>query len=97
MTEEQMRWKCGCCDTITIRKDLLVAPNPFLPQDIILGCPVCKTVDDFTAVCDEPGCTQEGTCGFPTDAGYRRTCSEHSEWGQARVRAAASLQETKNA
>lgn len=93
MNDEQKPWKCECCSTITLRKDLLVAPNPFLPHDIILGCPVCKTVDDFTAVCDEPGCTQEGTCGFPTADGYRRTCSEHSEWGRARVAAALAARE----
>ena len=29
--------------------------------------------------CDEPGCTREGTCGWPTDGGYRRTCYKHWE------------------
>jgi len=27
--------------------------------------------------CDEPGCEQEATCGWPSDAGYRRTCGHH--------------------
>lgn len=27
--------------------------------------------------CDEPGCRQEATCGFPTPHGYRRTCGRH--------------------
>ena len=28
--------------------------------------------------CDEPGCTAEATCGFPTnEGGYRRTCGKH--------------------
>ncbi len=27
--------------------------------------------------CDEPGCNKQGTCGWPSDTGYRRTCSEH--------------------
>ena len=27
--------------------------------------------------CDEPGCEQEATCGWPSDAGYRRTCGGH--------------------
>lgn len=30
--------------------------------------------------CDEPGCTKEATAGFPTDEGYRRTCSDHIRW-----------------
>lgn len=29
------------------------------------------------ALCDEPDCYKEVTCGFPTDDGYRSTCSEH--------------------
>jgi hypothetical protein len=27
--------------------------------------------------CDEPGCTEDGTCGWPTESGYRRTCYRH--------------------
>jgi hypothetical protein len=27
--------------------------------------------------CDEPGCEQEATCGWPSDTGYRRTCGPH--------------------
>jgi hypothetical protein len=29
------------------------------------------------AQCDEPGCTRRVTCGWPSGAGYRQTCSEH--------------------
>lgn len=30
------------------------------------------------AECDEPGCHQQATCGWPDSAGgYRRTCGEH--------------------
>lgn len=28
-------------------------------------------------LCDEPGCGNANTCGFPGTQGYRRTCSEH--------------------
>lgn len=31
-------------------------------------------------LCDEPGCYQHVSCGFPTDGGYRRTCSDHSNF-----------------
>ena len=32
-------------------------------------------------LCDEPGCYEETSCGFPTDdGGYRRTCTEHSKY-----------------
>lgn len=27
--------------------------------------------------CDEPGCKEEATCGWPADIGYRRTCAKH--------------------
>lgn len=27
--------------------------------------------------CDEPGCDQRTSCGFPTPNGYRRTCGAH--------------------
>ena len=27
--------------------------------------------------CDEPGCRKRGTCGAPTEDGYRRTCGDH--------------------
>lgn len=27
--------------------------------------------------CDEPGCTKQQSCGWPSDAGYRLTCGEH--------------------
>lgn len=29
------------------------------------------------AQCDEPRCKKQATCGAPTKAGYRRTCSKH--------------------
>jgi hypothetical protein len=39
--------------------------------------------------CDEPGCMEDGTMGWPTrpggtgpNGGYRRTCFEHSKYGE---------------
>lgn len=33
--------------------------------------------------CDEPGCYEYTSCGWPTeDGGYRQTCSEHSKFGE---------------
>lgn len=43
----------------------------------VLGWPnpkICKA-----SQCDEPKCKERATCGFPTDNGYRRTCSKHSK------------------
>jgi len=42
--------------------------------------------------CDEPGCLDDGTMGWPTrpggtmgNKGYRRTCWEHSDFGETRA------------
>lgn len=32
---------------------------------------------DKEEMCDEPGCKEPTSCGFPTPNGYRRTCGEH--------------------
>jgi len=43
-----------------------------------LNCPEWHTETcEFQVRCDEPGCKRETTCGFPTESGYRQTCSEH--------------------
>jgi hypothetical protein len=40
--------------------------------------------DDMPAICDEPGCLEFVSCGFPTkDGGYRCTCHEHYKKLQA--------------
>jgi hypothetical protein len=57
---------------------VLKAPNPFLPEEEIWGCPECKAVNTIVAVCDEPGCWAETSCGTPTPSGYRRTCGKHA-------------------
>lgn len=36
--------------------------------------------DILPPICDEPGCIKEGTCGWPTDSGYRMTCYGHSDF-----------------
>lgn len=73
------RWMCEECERIFEDSELLIAPNPFNPEAEIVGCPFCKSVDQFSEICDEPGCNMVTTCGFPTPIGYRRTCSKHSQ------------------
>ena len=36
-------------------------------------------IKEVLGLCDEPGCFKNVSCGFPTEAGYRHTCSEHSK------------------
>lgn len=71
------KWKCEECNTITDEDGLLIADNPFLTTNIIVGCPVCFSVNSMAAACDEYGCEKLAACGFPTDEGYRNTCGEH--------------------
>lgn len=84
MDDSRMRWRCRVCNHISTSTELLTAPSPFDPTDALTACPNCKVCDEgFEALCDEPGCTLEAGCGWPTgdmtDAwgGYRRTCSRH--------------------
>jgi hypothetical protein len=83
MTEREAmrRWECEVCETISARKDLLSAPNPFDDREEILGCPQCKSVEGFTAICEIEACTKEATCGGPSSDGvYRSTCGAHADW-----------------
>ena len=74
-------WRCTECDKISAERDLLRAPNPFHVELEICGCPHCFGVECFDEVCDEPGCEQPSSCGWPSSSGYRRTCGEH--WRKA--------------
>lgn len=58
-------------------EDVLIAKNPFDPDDFVTGCPLCKQINTITYACDEEGCWADATCGTPTAAGYRRTCGKH--------------------
>jgi len=72
-------WQCKECSAQVLEADMLAAPSPFDSAYTLWACPKCKQCDEgFFQICDEPGCNQEATCGWPTnDGGYRRTCSEH--------------------
>lgn len=77
-TGAQRRWRCTECNFIATRPEMLEACNPFDNETTILGCPKCKSVDSFAGdLCDEPGCDNDAHCGWPSPAGYRRTCSGH--------------------
>lgn len=34
-------------------------------------------IKEALSLCDEPGCFNEISCGWPSENGYRTTCSEH--------------------
>jgi hypothetical protein len=66
----ECRWHGG-------KVEMLTARHPFDDEDLVYGCPRCKSVDSLSVACDEPGCKSEVSCGTPTPDGYRQTCSEH--------------------
>jgi len=70
---------CNFCNHTMPEAAMLMAPSPFNPDETLYACPNCKQCDEgFRELCDEPGCTKDATCGWPTpDGGYRRTCAEH--------------------
>jgi hypothetical protein len=77
------RLECTICGAHTTSTQLLRAPNPFDRQLEITGCPVCRNVENFERLCDEPGCRFKCTAGEPTGdetdewGGYKMSCSEH--------------------
>ena len=71
------QWRCMECDSRIDEGQMLEAENPFEKGETIFGCPVCKTIGNFTQICDVMGCEAEATCGTPTPIGYRRTCGFH--------------------
>ena len=34
-------------------------------------------IKEALSLCDEPGCFDEISCGWPSENGYRRTCGKH--------------------
>ena len=38
-----------------------------------------KKLKDALGLCDEPGCFNYFSCGWPSDDGYRTTCGKHYE------------------
>ena len=79
------KWKCCSCGGISVEADLLEGTNPFDETMKIIGCPICKDVVGFTEICDEPDCVRDASCGFPTPAGYRRTCGDHMRAAEQRL------------
>ena len=72
-----MLWRCGDCGWKGQSAEMLEAKHPFRSHETVVGCPDCGAMDEFENLCDEPGCSKEAGCGFPTPDGYRRTCYEH--------------------
>jgi hypothetical protein len=76
------RWRCKECNGICDNDQLLWGKSPFSDTGLC-GCPHCKSVECVEQLCDEPGCLESATCGWPTgNGGYRRTCYAHSKFAK---------------
>lgn len=82
MGEKPRRWRCLECDWQGGNDDLLAAEHPFQHDTKIAGCPQCREVGCFVALCDEPGCEQEVSCGWSSGDSYRNTCGKHAQWNR---------------
>jgi hypothetical protein len=73
--EKNRRWKCMDCHCIMPESEMLRAPSPFDSSCTLVACPHCRVCGTTLAlVCDEPGCTDEASCGWPTG-------DENDAWG----------------
>jgi hypothetical protein len=72
--------RCTGCGVIYEVEKLDRVKDPMYGEFIWQVCPdrECRTVDNFTHICDEPGCDQSATCGWNSPAGYRHTCYLHA-------------------
>lgn len=78
---DQQKLKCSerRCSWVGTLAQALQAPHPFRDGDEVRGCPDCLEVETLVYACDEPGCTEEVSCGTPTPGGgYRTTCGKHA-------------------
>ena len=79
------RWICTECRFIGAEDEFDLVPDP-RGADVWCVCPKCRAPEHVTMVCDEPGCNEESTNGWPDGAGgYRRTCWKHSALNPGRA------------
>ncbi len=78
MTLETDKIICEKCFSRFREADFLTAPDPFVPLNEIRACPMCKSIEQFSKICDEPGCRELASCGTPHPDGYRHTCHKHA-------------------
>lgn len=64
-----------CSDGLTISNEFDLNTVPDAREALAAGD--SEKLKEVLNCCDEPGCYKETSAGFPTDNGYRRTCSEH--------------------
>ena len=73
---------CHECRAAFTADRVLLGQHPFFDNGTVSGCPHCFAVDSIHYACDEPGCWEEATCGWPAKdwaatKTYRHTCGRH--------------------
>ena len=78
LPEAEPKWLCEICDATT--STVLTAPNPFDPDDIVVGCPNCRSVGTMVQCCQVEGCGRRADSGNPGGYGYRyfHACWRHA-------------------
>lgn len=70
-------FRCKECGWGGKETEIVRFPDPELPGNLWNICPRCRAAEQFDNICDEAGCRQIASCGWPSPIGYRRTCYEH--------------------
>ena len=74
--------RCTECDWIGRQHEVKTAPNPFMPSDILEGCPECLCIGTIVRACHFEGCIDPVVGGRPTKRGYEFYCHEHRPEGE---------------
>lgn len=69
-TPPKQRWECDECGWVGTWGQMDHV-------DTWLVCPACRAPEQWTALCDEPGCDEQVPCGWPSASGHRHTCGAH--------------------
>ncbi len=72
-----MKLRCNECGWKGTAEEMLCATNPFQTEESILGCPNCKTVENYSHACDHDGCWETASCGTATPECYVWSCHKH--------------------
>lgn len=76
--KQMTRVTCSQCGWKGNVDELAKGIDPFDNTMEILACPKCNQLENtIRQSCDEPGCWQPATCGYPMPTGYRTTCNDH--------------------
>jgi hypothetical protein len=74
------RWRCEECNWIGLEGEIDVVRDPKPESGVHWSiCPQCRAAEQFINLCDEPGCKEASTSGWPSPDGYRRTCWQHGK------------------